>query len=132
VASDQTAAGPGDIFIASKGYKMIARSELRGNANWTSGPVEVMSAPQLEAKGTLLETTAPAGGQALAPPVYQPGVVSKLVEPLGVADVFGQSQVTGREIRYAIEGTAISGAGGVNEAEAKPETTLGYTRPWSQ
>jgi hypothetical protein len=31
--------------------------------------------------------------------MYQPGVVSKLFEPLGVADVFGTSQTINSQVR---------------------------------
>jgi len=58
-------AGPGDVFIRSQGYKMVWAAELRGNASWTSGPVEVGSVPGYQLKGTRFETTAPAGGAAL-------------------------------------------------------------------
>jgi hypothetical protein len=54
--------------------------------SWTSGPVEVMSSFPMERKGTLLEA-AGGGGLPLAPPPFQPGVVSKLLEPLGVSDL---------------------------------------------
>jgi hypothetical protein len=44
--------------------------------------------PGLEMKDTLLETTAGGPGGGLTPPYYQPGVVSKLFDPLGVSDLF--------------------------------------------
>jgi hypothetical protein len=37
--------------------------------------------------------------------VYEPGGVSKLFEPLGVRDGFGQSQTTASQVRYVNEGT---------------------------
>jgi len=92
---------------------------------WSTGPIEVAGPSALQAKGTLLEG-AGGGGQALVPPAHQPGIVSKLFEPLGIAAVFGSSQTTSREVRYMVEGTATSGAAGVAEAGLKPESTLGY------
>jgi HK97 family phage major capsid protein len=124
--SDQTAAGPGDIFISSAGYKAVRASDLRPQ-QWSSGPVEVISGTGMQAKGTLLESGAGGPGGGLVPPMYQPGVVSKLFEPLGVADVFGQSTTTASQVRYAIEGTATNAAGGVAEGAAKPESTLAYS-----
>jgi HK97 family phage major capsid protein len=119
-------AGPGDVFVQSKGYKMIKAADMRPQ-QWSSGPIEVMGPPGLQAKGTLLESGAGGPGGGLVPPYYQPGVVSKLFEPLGVADVFGQSQTTGSQVRYVVEGTATSGAAGVAEAGLKPESTLAYS-----
>jgi HK97 family phage major capsid protein len=118
--------GPGDAFIRSEGYKMIKAADMRPQ-QWSSGPVEVMGPPALMAKGTLLESGAGGPGGGLVPPLYQPGVVSKLFEPLGVADVFGQSQTTASQVRYVVEGTATNAAGGVAEGAAKPESTLAYS-----
>jgi hypothetical protein len=101
-ASDQTAAGPGDIFTSSKGYKAIRASDMRPG-QWTSGHVEVLSGAGMQAKGTLLETGAGGPGGGLVPPMYQPGVVSKLFEPLGVSDVFGQSTTAASQVRYAVK-----------------------------
>lgn len=118
--------GPGDVFVQSAGYKQISSPDSRPQ-QWSSGPVEVMSSgPGYELKGTLLETTAGGPGGGLIPPFYQPGINSKLLEPLGVAAVFGQSQTTGSQVRYVNEGTALSGAAGVAEAGTKPESTLNY------
>jgi HK97 family phage major capsid protein len=117
--------GPGDVFIRSEGYKAIRAADMRPQ-EWSSGPVEVMG--PMQAKGTLTTTGGGAGpGGGLVPPYWQPGVVSKLLEPLGVGDLFGQSQVTTSQVRYIVEGTATNAAGGVAEAAAKPESTLGYT-----
>jgi len=114
--------GPGDRFIASKAYQQIRDPGGRGQS-WTTGPVEV-SSTQFLTKGTLLETTAGGPGGGLVPPLYEPGVVSRLLEPLGVADVFGSSQVTASQVRYVVEGTATNAAAGVAEAGTKPESTL--------
>ena len=114
--------GPGDRFIASKGYQQIRDSSGRGQT-WSTGPVEVSSSHVL-IKGTMLETTVGGAGGGLAPPQYEPGVVSKLFEPLGVRDVFGQSNTSASQVRYINEGTATSGAAGVAEAGTKPESTI--------
>ena len=50
--------------------------------------------------------------------------MSKLFEPLGVSDVFGQSTTTASQQRYVVEGTATSAATGVPEAGVKSESTL--------
>jgi HK97 family phage major capsid protein len=119
--------GPGDVFIASKGYQAIADPGARPQT-WSTGPVEVAKGLHTLIKGTMLETTGGAGpGGGLVPPFYQPGVVDKLLEPLGMADVFGQSTVSASQVRYVVEGTATNAAAGVAEGAAKPESTLGYT-----
>ena len=71
-----------------------------------------------------LETGAGGPGGGAVPPLYEPGVVSKLFEPLGVAEVFGQSQTTASQVRYVNEGTATSAAAGVAEGGTKPESTM--------
>jgi len=114
--------GPGDVFVASKGYQLIRDPGSRPQS-FSSGLIEVSNVP-LERKGTLLETGVGGPGGGLVPPAYQPGVVSKLFEPLGVADVFAQSQTTGSQIRYVVEGTATNAAAGVAEAGSKPESTI--------
>jgi HK97 family phage major capsid protein len=127
--------GPGDRFIASKGYQQVADPSTRAQS-WSTGPIEVASGPLLHSmqlgpgmyKGTLLETVGGAGpGGGVVPPLYAPGIVDKLLEPLGVADVFGQSTVNASQVRYIVEGTATNAAAGVAEAAAKPESTLGFT-----
>jgi HK97 family phage major capsid protein len=117
--------GPGDAFIASEGYKSIKSPDTR-QQQWSSGMVEVSRAP-LEMKGTLLESGVGGPGGGLVPPAYQPGIVSKLFEPLGVSDLFGSSQTTASQMRYVVEGTATSGAAGVAEGAAKPESTMAYS-----
>jgi HK97 family phage major capsid protein len=118
--------GPGDVFVQSKGYQAIQDPGSRPQS-FSSGLVEVSSGPLLT-KGTLLENVGGAGpGGGLVPPFYAPGIVDKLLEPLGVTDVFGQSTVNASQVRYVVEGTATNSAAGVAEAAAKPESTLGYT-----
>jgi hypothetical protein len=109
--------GPGDVFVKSAGYQRISDPAGRGQS-WSTGPVEVSKAQfTLLTKGTILETTAGGPGGGMVPPMYQPGVVDKLFEPLGVRDVFGQSTTTASQTRYVVEGTALSGAAGVADAE---------------
>jgi HK97 family phage major capsid protein len=114
--------GPGDVFVRSKGYQAIKDADHRPQ-RYSSGPIEVSRTPLLT-KGTLLEAGAGGPGGGLVPPSYDPGVVSKLFEPLGVADVFGSSVTTGSQIRYVVEGTATNAAAGVAEAGTKPESTI--------
>jgi hypothetical protein len=122
--------GPGDVFVASKGYQDIRDADHRP-PRYSSGPIEVSRTPLLT-KGTLLEAGAGGPGGGLVPPSYDPGVVSKLFEPLGVADVFGSSVTTGSQIRYVVEGTATNAAAGVAEAGTKPESTIALSRSWSR
>ena len=118
--------GPGDVFVRSEGYKAVRDSSSRPQ-QWTTGMVEVSHSSPLEFKGTLLETGAGGPGGGLIPPAYDPGIVSKLFEPLGVSDVFGSSQTAASQMRYVVEGTATSAAAGVAEGAAKPESTLAYS-----
>lgn len=122
--------GPGDMFVASKGYQQVKSPDVRPQT-WTTGPVEVSSGPLMKSmgphvmmKGTILETTTGGPGGGMVPPLYEPGVVSRLFEPLAVRDIFGQSNTTASQVRYVNEGTATSGAAGVAEAGVKPESTI--------
>lgn len=119
---DSTHGRPGDRFIASKGYLRVKESAGRGQT-WTTGPVEVSS--DILVKGTMLETGVGGPGGGPVPPMYEPGIVSKLFEPLAVSDVFGQSTTSASQVRYVNEGTATSAAAGVAEGGMKPESTLG-------
>ena len=119
VGSAAPAGRLGDAFITSKGYKSIKDAQTRGQT-WSSGPVEV----PYQQKGTLMEGSV-AG--TLVPAQYQPGIVSKLFQPVGLADYFGQETTTSSHWRYALEGTATSGAAGVAEGAVKPESTFNYS-----
>jgi HK97 family phage major capsid protein len=105
-------------FVASKQYQSIKDSSSRGQ-NWSSGPVEI----GLATKGTVVEGT----GGTLVSAQYQAGIVSKLFQPIGLADYFGQAPTTSSHYRYVQEGTATSGTAGVAEGAAKPESTLIYS-----
>ena len=113
-----TSGGPGDRFIASKGYQRIADPSGRGQT-WTTGPVEVSSTHML-VKGTMLETGVGGPGGGPVPPQYEPGIVSKLFEPLALSDVFGQSTTNASQVRYVNEGTATSAAAGGARAAPSP------------
>ena len=76
------------MFVASQGYKSIQSADTRPQ-RWSTGPVQVSDSP-MGMKGTLLESTAGGPGGGAVPAFYEPGIVSKLFEPLGVADLFGQ------------------------------------------
>jgi HK97 family phage major capsid protein len=108
--------------MSFQGYQAIKDADHRPQ-RYSSGPIEVSRTPLLT-KGTLLEAGAGGPGGGLVPPSYAPGVVEKLFEPLGVADVFGSSVTTGSQIRYVVEGTATNAAAGVAEAGTKPESTI--------
>jgi len=123
---NSSTSGPGDVFVASEKYKAIRAADLRPQ-QWTTGPVPVSNI-SLSHKGTLLESGAGGPGGGLVPPGYEPGVVSRLFEPVGdVTAAFGASQTVASQVRYAIEGTATSGAAVVAEAGLKPESSLGYS-----
>ena len=117
---------PGEAFIQSDGYKAIRNPEGRGE-KWSTGKIEIGA---VQTKGTLLEGAgAPGsgtgGGLLAAGPTVVPGVVQQLlVGQLGVADLFGQFTTNTNTVRYVVEGTATSGAAGVAEGGAKPESTL--------
>lgn len=123
--SNTASGGPGDRFVQSAGYQRIKSAEIRPQ-QFSSGLISVSDGPLLT-KGTILESTAGGPGGGLTPPFYEPGIVSKLFEQLGVGDLFGQSQTAASQVRYISEGTATSGAAGVAEAGTKPESTLAYS-----
>jgi HK97 family phage major capsid protein len=114
--------GPGDVFVASAGYKSIQDSSARPQ-QWSSGPVTVSQYP-LSMKGTMLESNQGGPGGGPVPPMYETGGVAKLFEPLGVSDLFGSSTTTASQVRYVVEGTATSAATGVAEGGVKPESTI--------
>ena len=121
-----TGGGPGDVFVKSAAYQKIADPAGRGQ-QWTHGPGRGCRSRCMLHKGTLLENVGGGGpGGGLVPPFYEPGVVDKLFEPLGVADVFGQSTVSASQVRYVVEGTATNAAAGVAEArhEARVDARL--------
>ena len=114
-------ASPGAAFVRSSGYKQIRDSASRGQS-WSSGAVDVGTLG-MHTKGNLFE----GAGGTLVPPDYVPGVVSALFQPVGFADFLPQRQTPSTQVRYVVEGTAVSGASGVAEGAAKPESTLAYS-----
>lgn len=125
----------GEQFVESKGYKdAIARAKAAGGIpqDFSTGaiPLEGFNGiPGIEGKGTLLEgASAPgagSGGGLLPAPQVVPGVVETQFQRLTVADLIPQATTNTNTVRYMVEGTATSGAAGVAEGDAKPESTLG-------
>jgi HK97 family phage major capsid protein len=124
VSANWAGGDPGSQFIASEGYKRIKDASSRGQ-QWTTGSIP------LEMKGTLLEGSgAPGsgtGGGLIPVPQVVPGVVAKLSTPLVLEDLLSAGQATTNTVRYAVEGTATSGAAGVAEGGTKPESTLAFS-----
>src|SRR5829696_5645664 len=113
--------GIGDVFVASKGWNEIADPGTRPQT-WSTGAVEV---PPFQTKaGTLFEGTGGQGAGLVPVPQVIPGIVDKLFEPLGVADVFPSGQTTTSNLRYIVEGTATNAAAGVAEGGTKPASDL--------
>jgi HK97 family phage major capsid protein len=117
--------GPGDRFIQSPGWKAI-RDPMQRSKEFTTGLVDVGS---IALKGTLLEGAgspgADSGGGLIPAPQVVDGVVTTLFQPLSFEGLLLAGVATGNTIRYAIEGTATSGAAGVREGGEKPESTIG-------
>lgn len=113
---------PGDLFVKSDGWRKVSDPATRGQ-QWSTGAVDV--GDLLGKAGTVLES---AQGAGLIPaPQVVPGVVSTLFEPLSVAQLFSQQQATTSQVRYVVEGTAVSGAAGVAEGGEKPESDLAFS-----
>lgn len=113
----------GQIFVESAGFK-DAQAAGTG-ARFSTGAIDMAT------KGTLL--TGPGapgtgtGGALLTVPQVVPGVVEKLFQPLTIADIIATGTTNTNTLRYVVEGTATSGAAGVAEAAAKPESLLSLT-----
>ena len=82
-------------------------------------------------KGTVLEGSgAPGsgtGGGLIPVPQVAPGIVSKLSQPLYLESLLSSGQALNNTVRFAVEGTATSGAAGVAEGGLKPESTLAFS-----
>jgi HK97 family phage major capsid protein len=116
----------GEEFTDSAQYKSAINSFKESGGRFQQG--FSTGAVSLGMKGTLLEG-AGGGGGALAATVPQvvDGVVGKLFQGLTFADLILSGQATTNSLRYVVEGTATSGAAGVAEGGAKPQSTLGLT-----
>jgi HK97 family phage major capsid protein len=123
-----TGGGPGDVFVRSAGWKSVADPAGRAS-RWSTGLIEV--GPPMLHKGTLLEGSGSpgsgSGGGLLPMPQVAPGIVETLFQPLSLEGLLGSGVATGNTVRYAVEGTATSGAAGVAEGGLKPESTLGLS-----
>lgn len=110
----------GEQFVESEGFKSAASNGFQGK--WTTGVIDLMM------KGTLLEgSSSPGsgtGGGLLTVPQVVPGVVNKLFQRLTVMDLLPTGTVSSNTVRHVVEGTATSGAAGVAEGGAKPQSTL--------
>lgn len=120
----------GKQFVDSAGYKALVQAYREGGrlpSNFSTGMIN------LQMKGTLGEGLSGAaasilGGGPFTPvPQVVPGVVDKLFQRLTFTDLVLGGQASTNSIRYVVEGTATSGAAGVGEGSAKPESTLGLT-----
>ena len=128
-------ASPGERFVRSEGYKSVFGPGARRGESWSTGVIELTSAPPtfMEMKGTLGEAASTAlgpaigGGAFTATPQVIPGVVATLFRPLTVEQCFMAGIATGPNVRYIQEGTATSGAAGVAEGGLKPKSSIGFT-----
>jgi HK97 family phage major capsid protein len=115
----------GQQFVESAGFKAAIstyRDSGRLPSGFTTGQVS------MQTKGTLQEGAGGGGGAlAITVPQVVPGVVEKLFQRLTFADLLMEMPVSTASVRYVVEGTATSGAAGVAEAAAKPESVLGLT-----
>jgi HK97 family phage major capsid protein len=123
---------PGAAFVRSDGYKAVRSPGSRG-ASWSTGMIDV-GGVGVEAKGTLLEGAggpgAGTGGGLVPVPTVVPGVAVRLFQPLTLESLLLSGQTNVNTVRYAVEGTATSGAAGVAgvaEGGMKPESTLAYS-----
>jgi HK97 family phage major capsid protein len=118
---------PGEIFTSSNAYKALFGPGGARGERWTIPPVEI----PWQTKGTLLEGSgAPGsgtGGGMVPTPMVVPGVVTQLFFPLNAEALFDSGVTDSNTVRYIVEGTATSGAGGVAEGGTKPESTLGLS-----
>ena len=124
--------GPGDVFVQSAGFKSLFGPGGARGESWSTGMIEVSPPPgQMMMKGTLLEGAgspgAGTGGGLLPVPQAIPGAVQTLFQPLHVEDLLLAGIADGNTVRYVLEGTATSGAAGVAEGGAKPESILGLS-----
>lgn len=108
----------GEALTESDGYKALLADGMRGK--WTSGIVDV------EGKALLDSTGVGAGSGGLLQPDVQPGILPILFQPLTIADLMAPGATSTNLVRYLVESVATSGAAGVPESGAKPESTLEF------
>jgi HK97 family phage major capsid protein len=120
---------PGEIFTSSEHYKALFGPGGSRGEQWTIPPIEIAGPAAF--KGTLLEGSgAPgsgSGGGLVPSPMVVPGVVQTLFFPLNAEQLFDSGITDSNTVRYIVEGTAVSGAGGVAEGGTKPESNLGLS-----
>lgn len=114
---------PGARFVGSEGFKSITGG--RRGQTFSTGPVDLGS-PHTMFKGTLLELGGGGADAFVATPQVVPGVFNMLSQPLSIEAALLSGQANTASLRYITQGTATSGAGGVAEGSAKPESTLGF------
>jgi HK97 family phage major capsid protein len=118
---------PGARLVNSDGFKAIQRPEGRSQI-FSSGLIPVTNGPPgFQMKGTLLESPGGGGGAFVSIPELVPGVVSKLFQPLSIEQALNARTTASPTVRYVQQGTATSGASGVAEGGAKPESMLGFS-----
>lgn len=113
----------GSQFIESAGYKSMIQAykdQGRFPTGFSTGPI------QLDTKGTLMEGVTGSGSGLMPVPQVVGGITDQLFQRLTFADLVLSGQTSTNSLRYIIEGTATSGAAGVGEGTAKPESTLGF------
>jgi HK97 family phage major capsid protein len=108
----------GEQFLESDQYKRIFEKGAPGG-QWSTGEIK------LDAKGTLLSGGTVSG--AASPYDYQAGIIETLFQRLTIADLLATGTTTSPQVRYNRETSATSGAAGVAEGEAKPESALAFT-----
>lgn len=112
----------GEMFVQAPEFKAVHEQFKSGvRQQFSTGAIP------MQAKGTLTETAGSGLGLATPAPQVIPGVTESLFQRLSVADLLMSGQATTSSIRYVVEGTATSGAAGVAEGAAKPESTLGLS-----
>lgn len=113
----------GSLFVESAGYKSVInqyREQGRFPTGFSTGPIA------LDTKGTLMEGVTGSGSGLMPVPQVVPGITDQQFQRLTFADLVLSGQTSTNSLRYIVEGTATSGAAGVGEGTAKPESTLGF------
>lgn len=120
VPDSRRAKSLGEAFVKSDGYKSLLDRGLHGS--WSTGSIDIEGKALLSTTGAGADT---AGG-ALIVPDFEPGILSKLFQRLTVADLMASGTTASNLVRYMRETIATSGAAGVAEGAAKPESSLEF------